>query len=78
MVKRYSQKNPQFGDKNKKYLITKKAPHIMWSFNFMFDFLLVYYFLMTASIAANHASSLSLVRIYNSSPGLPLKKVTAA
>ncbi|MBQ7617004.1 hypothetical protein IJS64_03305 [bacterium] len=36
------------------------------------------YFLIIASIAANVPSSLSFTIIYNSSPGLPAWKLTAA
>ena len=36
------------------------------------------YFLIIASIAANAESDLSLIKIYSSSPGVHLKKLTAA
>ena len=57
-------------DKNRRYsALAESAPILVCWVN---------YFLMIASIAANPRSSFSLIKMYNSSPDFPLKKLTAA
>jgi hypothetical protein len=57
------------------YFRIKKRPIGIGQILFLFDYC---YFFMIASMAANHHSSFSFVMMYSSSPGLPLKNVTAA